>query len=427
MPMPGQMTEECLLLTWHKAEGDPVTKGDVLFEIETDKSIMDVEAFHDGVLLKRLVAEGQTVPVNTICAYVGDPGEPIPDQPTTEPVAAPPVASPAASPTADDITGRRPPQDVAPSGPPARRSTGTRTIVAGPDRFRISPRAAGLAAELGLDPGRVVGTGPLGRLIERDVRVASEAHTTPVDVSMDWPNGRPPATLDEPDDGPQPLGTMRQVIARRLTTSYTTTPHFTVTLAVNMTRLVALRTEWRSAGWPISLTDLVMAATAQSLAEFPTVNSRTDGTSVWLRRRVHLGFAVSIPGGLVVPVIRDADRRTLLELHEHAFALAEAARGGRLSPDDMAGGTFTVSNLGMFGVDEFSAIINPGEAAILAVSSVLPVPIAVGEGIGVRQLMKLTLSADHRLVDGELAARFLNAIRRRLEDADAFQVQAVND
>ena len=222
-----------------------------------------------------------------------------------------------------------------------------------------------------------------------------------------------------PADGeePRPLSRMRRVIADRLTESYTTTPHFTVTVAVDVSRLVAYRSELKAAGVALTITDFVLAATAQTLAEFPDVNSRTDGASVFPRRRVHLGVAVSLPAGLVVPVIRDADRLTVSEIHDRAASLTAAARDGRLTVDDMTGGTFTVSNLGMHGVDEFTAIINPGEAAILAVASAVQTPVAIGEAIAVRWVMKLTLSSDHRLVDGEMAARFLNALRRRLEDA----------
>jgi pyruvate dehydrogenase E2 component (dihydrolipoamide acetyltransferase) len=219
---------------------------------------------------------------------------------------------------------------------------------------------------------------------------------------------------------------MRRVIADRLTQSWTSTPHFTVTVAVDVTGLLALRAELKAAGTNLTVTDFVLAATAQTLAEFPDVNSRTDGLSVWLRRRVHLGVAVALPGGLVVPVIRDADRLPIGELHDRTVALASAARGGSLALDDMTGSTFTVSNLGMFGVDEFSAIINPGEAAILAVSSAIPTAVAIGDGLAVRTIMKLTLSADHRLVDGEMGARFLGAIRRRLEDLAAFRQEALN-
>jgi pyruvate dehydrogenase E2 component (dihydrolipoamide acetyltransferase) len=195
---------------------------------------------------------------------------------------------------------------------------------------------------------------------------------------------------------------------------------------VDVTALLALRAELKGAGTNLTVTDFVLAATAQTLAEFPDVNSRTDGVSVWPRRRVHLGLAVSLPGGLVVAVIRDADRLPIGDLHDRAVSLAARAREGSLAVDDMTGSTFTVSNLGMFGVEEFSAIINPGEAAILAVASAIPTAVAIGDGLAVRSIMRLTLSADHRLVDGELGARFLGAIRRRLEDAASFRQEALN-
>jgi len=230
----------------------------------------------------------------------------------------------------------------------------------------------------------------------------------------------------ESEDEPRPLSRIRRVIADRLTSSWTSTPHFTVTVAVDVTALLALRSELKAAGTSLTVTDFVLAATAQTLAEFPDVNSRTDGASAWPRRRVHLGLAVSLPGGLVVPVVRDADRLSIGELHERAAALAAKAREGALTVDEMTGSTFTVSNLGMFGVDEFSAIINPGEAAILAVASAIPTAVAIGDGLAVRSIMKLTLSADHRLVDGEMGARFLGAIRRRLEDAASFRQEALH-
>ena len=428
MPKPGQMTEECVVVAWLKNEGDVVKKGDVLFEIETDKSNMDVESFEEGVLLKQVVAVGQTVPVNAVCGYVGQPGETIPDVVATPaPTAVAPAPAPAAAPAAV----------AAPAPASATPPTGTDV------RLRISPRASRLAADSGVNPRTVTGTGPEGRITERDVQAAISAAaaaptvTTPSAASGGVPAPAPrPATAlaptqptfvaDPEDDAPRPMSRMRRVIGERLTFSATTVPQFTVTLAVDMTRLLAVRTELKASGTALTVTDFIVSAAAQTLAEFPDVNSRTDGVSIWPRRRVHVGLAVSLPDGLVVPVIRDADRRSLPELHTQAAALAEAARNGTLTPDDMSGGTFTISNLGMFGVDEFSAIINPGESTILAVSSIVPTPVAIGDGIGVRQMMKLTLTADHRLVDGELAARFLNAIRRRLQDADAFRGGILN-
>ncbi len=390
MPRPGQQTEECVLTTWHKREGDPVHKGDVLFEIETDKSIMDVEAFDEGVLLKRLVEEGETVPVNTVCAYVGARDDAIPDEAVAAAAEEAPIAVSRAT------------------AAPASASPALERAPSSTERLAISPRASRLAAEAALDPRTIRGSGPNGRIVERDVRAAIAA-------GSGTPTPAPLAPADGEDE-PRPLSRLRRRIAERLTLSATTVPHFTITVAVDVTWLLAFRQELKAAGTILSVTDFVLAAAAQSLVEYPDVNSRTDGAMVWPRRRVHLGLAVSLPAGLVVPVIRDADRLSIRELHDRALALAAAARAGSVPVDDMTGSTFTVSNLGMFGVDEFSAIINPGEAAILAIASAVPTPVVIGDGIAVRSIMRLTLSADHRLVDGEMGARFLNAIRRRLED-----------
>jgi len=397
MPKPGQMTEECVLTLWLKAEGEAVTKGDVLFEIETDKSTMEVESFHDGILLQRLVAEGETVPVNAICAWIGAQGEALPeteDPPETAPATLP---EPESGSESGPEPGRKP--ALVNAAAPARGS-----MVARP---AISPRARAKAAAAGIDVASMEGTGPGHRIVERDVLAAIAAA------------GRSAGPLPDSDPGeepPRPLSRIRQVIAERLTLSATTIPSFSVTVAADVTRLLVLRDELRAGGTRLTLTDFVLAATAQTLVEFPDVNSRTDGRSVWIRRRVHLGLAVALPTGLIVAVIRDADRLGLLEIHERATALAAAARDGSLSVDDMVGSTFTVSNLGMLGVDSFSAMINPGESAILAVGAAIPSAVVVADGIAVRTIMKLTLSADHRLIDGELGARFANAIRRRLED-----------
>jgi pyruvate dehydrogenase E2 component (dihydrolipoamide acetyltransferase) len=435
MPKPGQMTEECTVIAWHKREGDHVAKGDVLFEIETDKSAMEVEAFDAGVLLRIVAQEGATVPVNQVCAWVGQPGEAIPETPAAAPPAA--VAAPVAAPVEAPAPAAAPESVLAVPAPavsPAAASGPATTA-----RLRISPRASRAAADAGLDPRTITGSGPEGRITERDVVAAvaaRDASPAPAPVPTASPTAspaamRPAAPVAPPvpadgEDEPRPLSRMRRVIADRLTASWTTSPHFTVTVAVDVTRLLALRAELKAAGASLTVTDFVLSATAQTLAEFPDVNSRTDGVSVWPRRRVHLGLAVSLPGGLVVPVIRDADRLTIAELHDRAADLAVRARNGTLPVDEMTGSTFTVSNLGMFGVDEFSAIINPGEAAILAVASAIPTVVVIGDGMAVRSIMKLTLSADHRQVDGELAARFLGALRRRLEDAAAFRSEALN-
>jgi pyruvate dehydrogenase E2 component (dihydrolipoamide acetyltransferase) len=450
MPKPGQMTEECTITRWHKVEGDPVRRGDALFEIETDKATMDVEAFDEGVLLRRLFAEGDTVPVNTICAYIGEPGEAVPETEAgvgagpipalavsaaesvpkavapaaaapaaTEPAPATPTA-PAATPTAPAATTGTPtPPQARPSAPapqadhprPAQPSPTAPGWPTGPS---VSPRAARLARARGIDLVGITGTGPGGRIVERDV-LAAASRPSGGQRFVGGPAGAAAApSADEAE--PRPLGRIRRVIAERLAASWPTTPQFSVTVAADVSSLMALRRELRDAGHDLSVTDFVLAATAQTLVEFPDLNARTDGNLVWPRRRVHLGLAVAVPGGLLVPVIRDADAKSLLEIHETAARLVAGARAGALAPDELTGSTFTVSNLGMLGVESFAAIVNPGEAAILAVGSATSEPVAVGDGIGVRTIMRLTLSADHRLVDGELAARFLGALRRRLAD-----------
>jgi dihydrolipoamide dehydrogenase len=426
MPKPGQMTEECSIVAWHKKEGDQVRRGDVLFEIETDKSVMDVEAFDDGVLLRIVAPEGVAVPVGAVCAWIGEAGEAVPDGPATPtstvPAAAGPDQAPAPSSAAPAVPVAQAPAPVTPAvAAPAAASPAAASPAAAVEsapafsastgaRLAISPRASRLAAEGGIDPRSLMGTGPDGRIVERDVQAAIAAAAA-----------SPAAQAAAADEPPRQMSRMRRVIAERLTSSWTSTPHFTVTVAVDVTKLLGVRRALKAAGTNLTVTDFVLAATADTLAEFPDVNSRTDGVQVWSRHRVHLGMAVSVPAGLVVPVIRDADRLTVNELHDRAAALAAAARDGTASVDDLTGSTFTVSNLGMLGVEEFSAIINPGEAAILAVSAAIPTPVAVDGAVEVRSVMKLTLSADHRLVDGATGARFLAALQARLQDATSFR------
>ena len=307
------------------------------------------------------------------------------------------------------------------------------------NRLRISPRASRLAANSGIDPSTVSGTGPGGRITERDVQAAlSTAAGSPPGAVAPPASAPAPLPAGAPSPGPsivhqgialaegetaEPMTRLRRVIADRLTQSWTTTPHFTVTVAINVHRLLSLRTDLKSDGRNLSVTDFILAAVAQTLVEFPDLNSRVDGPSVVRHPRVHLGLAVSVPGGLLVPVIRDADLLSVTGIHERTQSLIAGARAGSLKPDELSGSTFTVSNLGMFEVEEFSAIINPGEGAILAVASAIPTPVVVGDGIAVRPIIKVTLSADHRVVDGETGARFLGALRRRLEDADSYRQQ----
>jgi len=438
MPMPGQMTEECTVLQWFKAEGDTIAKGDPLFEIETDKSNMEIEAFDEGTLLRIDAPEGATVPVESIVAWIGTPGDELPDVGSGGATPAPAVSGAAEVPPREEPAPAATPSPPAPSSP-ATPPPGERIAPAPAPggKLKISPRASRLAAELGVDPRSVTATGPGGRIVERDVRAAAEAAASaapaPASTTAQPPAAAPsspaaPATVAAPpapgnvEGEGEPLSRMRQTIARRLTEN-TSVPTFTVTVAVDMTDLLAYRAQLKDAGSRISVTDFIHVAVVQALGEFPLLNASTDGMSVWRHDRVHLGVAVSVPTGLLVPVVRDADMLSVKGLHDRTAEVVTAARDGKLTPDALSGSTFSVSNMGMFGVEQFTAIINPGESGILAVSTVQPEVRPHADGMAIRQMMRITLTADHRLVDGEMGAHFVNAVKRRLEDADGFRDQ----
>ena len=439
MPMPGQMTEECTVLQWYKAEGETVSKGDPLFEIETDKSNMEIEAFDEGTLLRIDAPEGATVPVESIVAWIGQPGEDLPEPeaaggaaaapvaPATEPAPAPtPAAASAAMPgVAGGGTGSPSPSQV--GAYPSQQGASPGPPTGG--KLKISPRASRVAAELGVDPRSVAGTGPGGRIVERDVRAAAEggvvapaaAPAAAVSPAPAAPVAAPPAPMNVVGEG-ETMSRMRQTIARRLTEN-TSVPTFTVTQAVDMTDLLSFRAQLKAAGSRISVTDFVHMAVVQALGELPTLNASTDGVQVWKHEHVHLGVAVSVPDGLLVPVIREADMLSVKGLHDKTVETVVAARDGSLALDLLSGSTFTVSNMGMFEVEQFTAIINPGEAGILAVSSVVEEVRPFAGGMAIRQMMRITLTADHRIVDGAMGAEFVNAVKRRLEDADGFRNQ----
>ena len=445
MPKLGQSEEVGTLVRWRKKVGDTVAKGDILFEIETDKAILEVESFFEGTLLKTVVQEGTTVPINTTVGFVGDPGEAIPEALAPTPEARKPEPP-------REVAQTRFPGSAAFAPAPARSVStpvGAALVAAhgqpqglhlqgkAPEVFRISPRAAKLARESAINPTPIVGTGPFGRIVERDVKnyldskgyyqlritAAAKRLATKenIDVlTLDGKNapGRITVAVVERAiaEKPQPMSRMRQVIASRLTESFTTTPHFFVTVAVDMTELVNFRSELKAQGASYTVTDFIAKAVALSLVEFPVANSTTDGKNVRWHSKVHLGLAVNLEQGLVVPVIHDAEELSLAELHDCASELVAKARAGKLTPDEMGGSTFTISNMGMLDIENFTAIINPGESAILAVSSTLQQPVVKDGQIVIRDIMKMTLSSDHRIIDGATAARFANAIKQKLEE-----------
>jgi pyruvate dehydrogenase E2 component (dihydrolipoamide acetyltransferase) len=455
-PKLGQTMEEGAIVKWLKKEGDPVAKGDILFEIETDKANLEVESFFTGVLLKIYVKEGITVPVNTVVGYVGQKGEKVPDQPPPPETAAAPAPAPAApapaapAAAAPAAAAAAPaPKAAAPVAAPAVPAFKPAALPPKPaaapavaKRLVISPRAKAAAAEACIDASNIRGTGPEGRIVEKDVQDYLAAHNyatlkiTPAAKKLAAEKSIDILTVRGSGDGgrimvadvekairriPVKLTKMRQVIARRLQESKQTIPHFYVTVKADMTDLMAYRSVLKEQGEKYSVNDFVLEAVALSLEEFPVVNSVTDGETIAWRGDVDLGMAVSVDNGLVVPVIRAAQTLTMKELRAQTSALSEKARAGKLMPDEMVGSSFTVSNMGMMGVDQFLAIINPGESGILAVSSARQVPAVVNGEIKVRWIMAMTLSVDHRIVDGSVGAQFLNAVKQKLENVELWK------
>jgi pyruvate dehydrogenase E2 component (dihydrolipoamide acetyltransferase) len=442
MPKFGQMTEESAIVEWLKKEGDPIAKGDILFTVETDKSVMDVESFEAGTLLKIAVKPGVSVPVQSTVGFLGKPGEAIPEITAPAPAAPKPIA-PASAPARPEKTDKRagpeasaPVVSTAPIAPVA-------PAPAAPSLFRISPRAAALAKHSVIDATRIKGTGPEGRVVEKDVRNYLQQHG--YDKLRISPAAKELAAKEKLDvltiqgtgeagrisvadvqraiaEQPKPMSKMRQIIGQRLTQSVVTAPHFYVTVEVDMTGLVAFRAQLKEKGLPYTVTDFISQAVVLTLTEFPEANSSTDGKTTRWNSRVHLGVAVSLEQGLVVPVIRNADELTLGELNTRAKELADKARAGKLAPDEMSGSTFTISNMGMLDVENFTAIINTGEAAILAVSSTIRKPVVRDDKIVIRSIMKITLSSDHRIIDGALAAKFANAVKQKLENLELWKL-----
>lgn len=445
MPKFGQTAEESTLVKWHKKEGDVIRKGEVIFEIETDKAVLEVESFQEGTLLKILVREGETVPFQAPVAFIGTPGEPLPAIPAPAAPAAKapaPAPAPVATPAAAPAAARPEPAAAAPAAPRPSPSAPAPAPAAPAGRVFASPRARALAERTAVDVSRIRGSGPDGRIVERDVRAYLDAagydrlKVSPAARNLARREKIDLTTVRGTGDGgrvmvrdieramaerPRVMSRMRQVIAQRLTQSFTSIPHFYVTVGADMTGLLAYRQELKARAVDLSVTDFILEAVVLALQEMPVVNSWTDGRSVRWNSSVHLGMAVALDDGLVVPVIRDAQDLGMSEVHEAVQDLATRAREGKLKPDEMSGSTFTVSNMGMLGVDEFSAIINPGEAAILAVASTQPTPVVRDGKVVVRSIMRMTLSADHRIIDGAQAARFVNAIKSKLEDVDLWK------
>jgi pyruvate dehydrogenase E2 component (dihydrolipoamide acetyltransferase) len=386
MPKLSEAMETGKIIKWLKSEGDRIQGGDILAEVETDKADVEMEAVGAGVLRRIVVPAGGTVPVGALIAVIAEPSDDIAAGVSPAPAAA--VASPA------------PPSPVATAAAPG----------ASPGRVKASPLARKIAAQSGVDLRLIDGSGPGGRVVRRDVEAAFAG--SPVAAAA------PGSMAGGPEYEDHPMSQMRATIARRMAQSKGPVPHFYVTSEVAMDRAWALREELNALqGQPkISLNDLVVKACAIALGEHPGVNASLQGEAIRMSHRAHIGLAVALEEGLITPVLRDCQAKSLSQIAVEARDLVERARARKLRAPELSGATFTISNLGMFDVTEFSAIINPPEGAILAVGSVLRVPVVDGAGLGVGRRMKLTISCDHRVMDGAMGARFLQDVKRLLEE-----------
>ena len=400
MPQLGLTMEEGTVSQWVKHEGDPVKTGDVLLEITTDKLTNEVTSEHDGVLLKIVAQEGEDVPVKGLLCYVGQAGESVGDAPAAAP--APAVAPAAAS--------------AAPAAAPAAAP------VAAGARLRVSPLARKTAAKLGVDLSKLTGSGPSGRIRQQDVLAAANAAQTaaPAPAAAAAPAARPAAKggleLMEGDTVVKLAG-MRKVVAQRMLQSHTEIPPVTQNTKVDVTELMKFRKMLLAeTGSKYSVNDLILKATAKCLRAHPEVLVSLDGDQIIQRAHVNLGMAVALDAGLIVPVIRDADRLGLDALSAAAKDLASRAKSNKLTPDEYKGSTFSVSNLGMFGIETFTPIVNQPDAAILGVCVVEDELVMDDQGgISKHQVMRLSFTYDHRLIDGAVAAKFVMALRDLLE------------
>ena len=430
--------EEGQVVKWLKGEGDEVAQGDILAEIETDKATMELVARGEGALRKILVGEGGTAPVGDVIAVIAPEDEDIAalvaglgGGGAQAPAAGPETggdgqantASAAAAaqvqPPATDADAAKP---AAAGAAPAAIPAPTGAAVQG--RVKASPLAKRLAGELGLDIAAVSGTGPGGRVVKRDIEMAAEAAAARP-VAPAAPSVTPAVPPGE-EFVDVPLSQMRKTVARRLAESLGPVPHFFLTVDVDMTRALAARARVNeilgARGARASVNDIVIKATAAALTHHPECNAWWQGSSIRRFGSVHMGVAVAVPDGLITPVVRDAHAKGLAQIGGEVRELAGRAREKKLQPHEYTGSTFSISNLGMFGIEEFTAVINPPEAGIIAVGAVEERAVAVDGEVVVQPRMRITMSCDHRVIDGAQGARFLATLKSFLEEPAAILI-----
>lgn len=383
MPKLTDTMEEGLIIRWYKQEGDPVESGDALAEIETDKSVMDLEAYASGIIRKLLVPAETKVPAGALIAIIAKPDEDI-----SELLETPSTLVPETSPPSHPKT-----PSTAEAPAPNRESSFTKGAA--------TPRARKMAVDAGLPLSTIPGTGPKGLVTERDVKRSLQE-----------------SEAIGPDFETTELSPMRSVIAKRMTQSKQTIPHFYVTMDINMNRVHDTKNRLLEEKVKVSLTDILLQACAFSLRQFPQINAAYLNGKIQNHKKIHIGLAVGLDEGILTPVIRDVDQKSLRQISEESRNLIKRAKSRKLSPEDYTGSTFSLSNLGMLEVDHFIAIIQPGEGAVLAVGSVRDEPVLDGGELKTRKQMKVTLSCDHRVIDGLQAAQFLQHLKHRIEQGN---------
>lgn len=404
MPRLSDTMEEGKIVRWLKKEGDRIEGGDIIAEVETDKADIEMEAFGSGILRKILVGEGESAKVGRLIAVIAEEDE--------------------------DISAMLP---TAPAATAAAGKVVAGTVAAGPQilesslkgRVKASPLAKRIAREQGIDLSVVAGSGPGGRVIQRDLAaIAATVGPAPAQPTSVSPISPPPESRRTAAAGPpmaeieeRELSPMRKAIATRMAHSMASAPHFYLTVEVAMDRAMELRDsiQAQAPDLTVTFTDMILKASALALTRHSAINVSFAGDRIRFYSRVHIGIAVALEDGLITPVLRDCDRKSLAQVAKESRELIERARSRKLKPDEFTGGTFTVSNLGMFEIEEFTAIINPPEAAVLAVGSIQAKPVVEDGRIGTGHRMRMTLSCDHRAIDGATGAKFLQELKRLLE------------
>lgn len=406
MPKLSDTMTEGVVAEWTKKVGDKVASGEVLAEIETDKATMEFESFFDGVLLHIGVEKGKAAPVNAVLAIIGKEGEDISallagantPQPAAEAVAPDPAPTTQPTPVAQPIAAAAP----TPAPAPVAASNASGRVIA-------SPLAKKLAEEKGINIATVAGTGEAGRIVKRDVD-----HYVPYTPAQQAFNAAPAGVESYTEEN---VSQMRKTIARRLAESKFTAPHFYLTLDIDMDSAIKARKSMNQMdGVKVSFNDMVVKAVAMSLKQHPTINSSWLGDVIRRNHHVHIGIAVAVDEGLLVPVVRFADTKGLTQIGAEVKDFAQKAKDKKLQPSDWEGNTFTISNLGMFGIEAFTAIVNPPDSCILAVGGIKEVPVVKNGQVVPGNVMKVTLSCDHRVVDGASGAAFLQTFKNYLEN-----------